>query len=308
MTTIDTVWHYTDVNGLIGMIKDHRLFATHHDYLNDISEGSLLRGALIKYLKENVPYASQYFTSALPGPSHWLEQPVNENAMFIVCASSAPDELTLWRNYGKGSLSYAVGLDASMPLGLLVEENGDESGQNIRKMDAIRWSKVNYIDDPERLPVDVITEIESIKKSEDQGDQIVASSNLVQKVLALYKHSAFRDEREYRAAFQLDNLDGWNFRSGSFGLTPYIELTPTSEWGAITTKPGLLPIREIRISPGASSRDLEAVRGLLAKYGYRTYQEVTWETDEEGNSHAIASAYVMGPEVHSSQITYRSIR
>jgi hypothetical protein len=49
-----SVFHYTDSAGLLGILSSESLFATHYRYLNDVSEGSLIRDLILPILEEEI--------------------------------------------------------------------------------------------------------------------------------------------------------------------------------------------------------------------------------------------------------------
>src|SRR5262249_37150111 len=49
-----SVFHYTDSAGLLGILSSRSLFATHYRYLNDISEGSLIRELILPILENEI--------------------------------------------------------------------------------------------------------------------------------------------------------------------------------------------------------------------------------------------------------------
>jgi hypothetical protein len=44
---MDSVFHYTDSAGLLGILQSQCLFATDYRYLNDLSEGTMVRDLLV---------------------------------------------------------------------------------------------------------------------------------------------------------------------------------------------------------------------------------------------------------------------
>jgi hypothetical protein len=51
---MSSVFHYTDSAGLLGILSSKSLFATHYRYLNDISEGSLIRELILPILENEI--------------------------------------------------------------------------------------------------------------------------------------------------------------------------------------------------------------------------------------------------------------
>ena len=51
---MSSVFHYTDSAGLLGILSSKSLFATHYRYLNDVSEGSLIRDLILPILEVEI--------------------------------------------------------------------------------------------------------------------------------------------------------------------------------------------------------------------------------------------------------------
>jgi Protein of unknown function (DUF2971) len=51
---MSSIFHYTDSAGLLGILSSKSLFASHYRYLNDVSEGSLIRDLILPILEDEV--------------------------------------------------------------------------------------------------------------------------------------------------------------------------------------------------------------------------------------------------------------
>jgi hypothetical protein len=49
-----SVFHYTDARGLLGICSTNTLFATHYRYLNDISEGGIIRQLILPIFEDEI--------------------------------------------------------------------------------------------------------------------------------------------------------------------------------------------------------------------------------------------------------------
>jgi hypothetical protein len=49
-----SIFHYTDVNGLLGILSSEALFATHHRYLNDATEAGSIRDLILPILHAEI--------------------------------------------------------------------------------------------------------------------------------------------------------------------------------------------------------------------------------------------------------------
>jgi hypothetical protein len=51
---MSSVFHYTDSAGLLGILSSKSVFATHYRYLNDVSEGGLIRDLILPILEDEI--------------------------------------------------------------------------------------------------------------------------------------------------------------------------------------------------------------------------------------------------------------
>ena len=278
------VWHYTTASGLLGMIQNREIWATHSRFMNDKLEGSVMHDAIQKLLSDpNALPASQMgviemqydFMTTNTWPSATR---VPQGNMFLVCGSRDNDALTLWRNYAREDVSFAVGLNPSSPLGII------PSGRTpIRQwQDVTPWDDVEYVTDLNSLPQHRIERLCAAARTQDPGDQIVNVARELQKIRSGIKHSAFEDERETRVAFFSNDTTDWHFRSGRFGLTPYVRIGATTKWGRPSDGTHKLPIEAIRVSANAQEADLLAVNALLESRGFAFGEEYGEYEDENG--------------------------
>ena len=113
MTT--EIWHYTDANGLLGMVRDRGLWAGCTDFMNDEKEA--IKG--IEMLRSR--WGNNGLETSTPEDREEIERAIasmesSKERQYIVSASGQSDSLTMWRNYGREAVSYAVRLDPSKNL------------------------------------------------------------------------------------------------------------------------------------------------------------------------------------------------
>lgn len=321
------VWHYTNLDGLLGMIKNQQLWATHNSYVNDSVDGFLVADALKKcewdrgpcstlvrqLIERELDDASRYGPTANGTSLHF-------DGMFLVSASRSQDELTLWRNYGRDFPCFAVGLDPKVPLGIL-EPNEKARAENLigAELSNVRgwdshsdsyttgWMEVCY-GDQSTIPHHVIRELNDLAHSDANApDPYIDVPEIVRSLRLQAKSQAFCDEREVRLGFIVNKPYFWNFRNGTYGLTPYIALTPADVWGEVVHDSRKLPIEQIFISPGSSPSDIYALEMMLEVYGYRR-DDVDVESvlfdDGHRESRAVYESHWKVP-VHHSSTTYR---
>ncbi|ASN20124.1 hypothetical protein [Arthrobacter sp. YN] len=262
VSTPGLVWHYTNGAALMNILEKNELWASSAAFMNDANE--LLSGSL---------QLRQYFEeqrSSLPSQTvRDLEAYIpdtrnRDRDSFVLSASSDGDSLTLWRNYGREHVSFAVGLDESVPLvpiaGCLDNQHPNPSpgyydGMYEVDVDGSVLEHPNgapvVVDDPDRVLIECSVWKSVVYDRDDQKQLIGKVFNnlragveerrgrseesrrtfwlypyLMNEDLEIVKNVGFQDEREKRVVVWL-NPD-WKFvfhRTGPFGLVPYVKLT-----------------------------------------------------------------------------------
>lgn len=290
-----SVWHYTDAAGLVSMIKSGKLWATSAAMMNDREEITIGR----KLLADEVGRRGEAITARqlryLQDFGVLQDRPL-EN-VFLLCASEAPDSLSLWRSYGAGgSADYAIELDTSVDLYAVIQTGTGRPKEppNIFDVDGSwiagdLWRKAIYVpggpDDASAASLldKILSEIERITHGEPQRvallPYLVGKPNPTMR----FKHHGFIDEREVRSIWVTYDWDRYvKYRAGRFGVTPYIEVATSAVQLPTEAKPwsklrqlgpddprGLLPIKSITVGPIQSQAHSEqALRGLLRLHGY----------------------------------------
>src|SRR5699024_10417035 len=140
------VWHYTTSSGLLGMIRHRELWATHSRFMQHTGEGSVMPSASKACLSDTttLPPAQMSMVelpySCLTANAYPPYTRVPQGNMFLVCGSRDNDALTLWRNYAREAVSFAVGLDPKVPLGVITSNKSPSGNCH----DAMRWRDVDY--------------------------------------------------------------------------------------------------------------------------------------------------------------------
>lgn len=119
----DRLYHYTDVGGLYGILKDQELWATHVGYLNDSREFHLGMDLIKQRVKQMPAPRPRDPISGLIGSGvmtglkqnfEMLSEKIPEEAgPYVACLSAAGDQLSQWRGYGAGG-GYAICFDTNL--------------------------------------------------------------------------------------------------------------------------------------------------------------------------------------------------
>jgi hypothetical protein len=67
---MSSVFHYTDSAGLLGILKSKSLYATDYRYLNDVSEGSMIRDLIVPLFVQDISSLWQTCTQLLHSRTH----------------------------------------------------------------------------------------------------------------------------------------------------------------------------------------------------------------------------------------------
>ncbi|MGK0716096.1 DUF2971 domain-containing protein [Leucobacter sp. W1153] len=300
----DLVWHYTDTAALISILTTHRLRASSAAYMNDANEmitHQLAMKSAYRRVRESLTAEEQELLDRRYN-SDAGHRSVHEN--YLVSASENGDLLTLWRNYG-GNGAFSIGFDPSVKLRPVLQRTEDkhpfppkgyyedaedftEEGEPFRLYDPDqtntlggKWKRVHYVsrDGIEAHEEQVRRDAEFLvgrKHNPLKFKHFVDFTYLdPDNAPNLEKDEAFSDEKEVRIIVSV--MPDWKFvkyRSGPFGLTPYVELAAMektrAENGDVALSPTFLPIRRITLGPSRRGSELEqrSLRALLDANGY----------------------------------------
>ncbi len=306
------LYHYTDQKGLLGIIENKCIWATHLRYLNDTSEGRIVFRVVLDELNSRVNSDAmmvsfgmqplkrsgklecedeEIFSQGL-AMSSW----VTSQDVFVTSFSAKGNLLSQWRAYSGGSGGYSVGFLRSYLCAtgahFLLDRPGRFYGDyspliSCRYHDETEEKCLRA--DVENLVTSFITEATSAKQSVS-GVSGIEGFNTPGAIALKYflplgtrsaitKDEAFREEAEWRLAFHLNRSDahsGLEFRPGRSMLTPYFSVP--LEW---QDQP--IEIKEIIVGP-CPHRDeaMNSVQMLLKREG------------------------IQGVEVKDSKIPYRN--
>lgn len=290
-------WHYTNAVGLLGIVEKRQLWATHFRFMNDTMEGVLMTEALETFIARQTGLAEgerdllRNMLQSYQGAPHFMVTRVPDGNHFLLCGSKSGDELTLWRNYARDSISFAVGLDPEVPLGVIPPGEWNASSGEV-----LPWFDVDYRESGTELPAEYAGRLIDAVKRADLGDRIVDIDTALVDVLSRTKSAAFKDERECRVVSVVDSTALWRYRAGPLGITPYIALGTTSAWGVASSGEEVLPIRAIRLSANATPADHLALNALLENNGFGGGVEVE-EVPTGNGGHVEETARLYAPSV-----------
>lgn len=230
---LSPIYHYTDTNGLKGLIENRFFWCTDIEYMNDANElayaENLIKNQIDEFKAKNQKDAA--FFDALESEAF---RSINEvYNVYVTCFSEVPDLLSQWRGYGK----YCIGFDCNNPFRTGCHLNSPT------EWPLARMRKVEYSREKQKkIIAEIIDGLFFLFKKHipnvDHKYEIVANwyggnfSGLILEYLLSFKDPIFKEEKEWRL-IHLDckndgkknfcNSRNIKFRTRGDHLIPYIE-------------------------------------------------------------------------------------
>lgn len=296
-----TLYHYTTLDGMRGILDDGAIWASDVRYLNDSSELVYAESFVHNVLREQLAGSSEPEISSLVERFGDVDLFERGDVPFIACFCEAPDLLSQWRGYTRGEDGVALGLRLGglhlSPARRMIVRRVvyNESQQHHFASEVVKawrgtWTRLVSL---------------GVRDGDPESFDATAAAALelaVAELLLCYKHPAFQEEAEWRviklvdvgqelayqerlrdaslvAAYSDDDLRVYrrdpvemsvegleiNFRKSHLGLTPYVALSLAGDGEAS----GAVPLTHVRIGPGVH-RDLarSSVGQFLRLKGY----------------------------------------
>lgn len=240
----ETLYHYTNQQGLLGIISSQVLYATKIQYFNDSADFHLTLDLAKAVLQDRIEHgltedAATHLQKEVDG--------IRQANIFAISLSELPDLLSQWRAYGAPGSSFAIGLDTAT-LAAIAE--------------AIRWTLHECTYQPSQHRRIVGAAVADALREESDTQQRKTLRNLLFTVAPVNKHFSFEEEQEWRVVSPpLPEEFGFELRPGRFTPVPYVTLP-------LLTTDGVSAIREVIVGP-TPHRDLAimAAATLLRREG-----------------------------------------
>ncbi len=267
------IFHYTDLNGLKGIVGDNSFWATNVYFLND--ERELRHG--IDCLNHSLGYLNEDLDEDVIG---LIRSEINKfdmfnaNHQYNISFCQEPDLLSQWRGYGASQ-------------GVCLEFDSDDLIDSLCFADAQQISGSVIYTKPDSTPeakneiINLFNQEGFLKQLKSNPmDEIGKLTDLVYKITPFFKHSGFSEEKEFRIVIQPSSrFERLKFRVNAHGLIPYLEIKAKekNKWQ------GRLPLKSVRIGP-CKDRFLMAqgIEFLLYSKGYKNVSYSFIETPFRG--------------------------
>lgn len=255
------LFHYTNAEATRKILTSSSLWATDVQSLPDTAEFRYGIGLACRLLSElAIGPKAAFLRHAVELLNAWLEDADSEP--YVVSFSSDDgSRQSQWESHGDGGAGFSIGFDYG------------KLRCHFRETVTAGVLPVTY--EPEAQRQILTTEIDSYWKAcENAGGEApdlrseietYCRINLVSLLVtecAAFKHPGFREEQEFRlVARRKQGQPKPNFRTGKFGITPYLDLKSPHRQK--------LPVVKIMQGPTADRQSAEkGIKMLLADLGY----------------------------------------
>ena len=276
---MNTLYHYTSLNGVLGILHSRAIWASHVSYLNDASE--FLHGvSFAREIAGNIFMADDYLAAFGWAVRHALEA-VSAVDLYTASFSEKADLLSQWRGYCPAGAGLCLGFDSDLLRDYCLERGyrlekciytHDEQIRQVRTLvsecleefPSRDLSRQDYekLTSKERVDTDLAYQDRTTRGS-DSTQANAATERLcanIEKLTPLFKHEGFHEEAEWRIVAN-EPREKIKFRASSSYLVPYIELPVVSHGSGSV-------LREVIIGPNPNhDRCAKSIEMLLAAGG-----------------------------------------
>lgn len=109
----DCLYHYTSRDSFIGIMKNKEFWASHIRFMNDLEEEKLAEKKLLDSLSMSSKLPSMDIKKLKEEVIFAIKKEMLKKAIFLVSLSEEPDELNMWRGYGKNAPAYCIQIDCN---------------------------------------------------------------------------------------------------------------------------------------------------------------------------------------------------
>src|SRR5690625_5964658 len=235
----DLIYHYTNADGMLGIIRNRKLWATDFSFMNDPGEvryvSQELHGRLSSLHNDpshEISKFLEFLSNEYPDTKTALEH--REDRAFITSFSDRDTHLTLWRLYA-GKNGFSLGFDQDELLAWVdppfddIDDDDVREGRGTNYGHGAAYYTVGYGDGAREEILNELLEL--LCRSDFTFENNIDEINLLLDKFVSVKHDAYSDERETRLVLRNGSChtDSKVRVSASMGIVPFVELAFPSE-------------------------------------------------------------------------------
>lgn len=226
----EPLYHYTGIGSLVGIASTKKLWASNVYYLNDSKEIIQACDILDEVLRPRLIFGTEEpVTMFLRQFQMWINSfRIQTYNLFVFSLSEEPSLLSQWRSYTPHGKGLSIGF-APETLNRLIQYGGVKLAKCIYDRDEqetvignlVRMLLTSFAQDMPDI------DITKVHPSQCYHPYLEKFRGDVLQVLAMIKHSAFKEEQEWRLIsnyYPNFTVPEVKFREGASMLVPYLEL------------------------------------------------------------------------------------
>jgi hypothetical protein len=264
------LYHYTDSDGLIGILTYKAVRATHCRYLNDRQEtiaGTELIQEVALALSRDATVEERFRGTFGDWAKHHEKVPTHSFFQpFIASFTENEDQLSQWRAYADNGAGYSLGFDLKAPPTM------DRVDITLRPC---VYEATEFRDQARTAFLEVAQKLSQLigqhaNASEDSDEFVSYAMKLLSQhaatLVPTYKSHGFKEEREWRLIAVAESAEVeaklLKVRPGARGIRPYLDLQ-------LCAQDDLLPLHSVRVGPTQDPEaGVNAARLYLRSRGY----------------------------------------
>jgi hypothetical protein len=210
------LYHYTSQSGLLGIIANKKLWASHIFFQNDGSEFTYGKEQFYQYISSYFPQIFDNCNDIIPQIEEWIS--FFDNPLFTTSFSESRISLNQFRSYCKTKSGFSIGFDVNKIREKLLYSNYQ-----------CQLVKCVYtIEEQQKIIEEIVKKTIADKKLKNETDDDYISY-IAAKIIhfsPIFKHSTFIEENEWRLVFDYINpvRNNYCFRPSESFIIPYLEI------------------------------------------------------------------------------------
>lgn len=270
------LYHYTNAPGLLGIIENNKIWATHINYLNDASELFYARQLVDNILAQSQKKAASKIVREFFRRVRTVFDVSRTMDVFISCFCEDGDLLSQWRGYAQAGEGYSIGVDSQR-----FEKIGGGRNFFFGPVEYDRDRQEQIVEAIIGMLLDGLKEMTAKLPADAISEKIDECCRIFRRAiwfpLVIFKDAMFAAENEWRLIEIMTReaaIEKIRFRSAGSKLVPYVELdfsrfVPIDVRDGEATVPGKIPISRVYHGPTLNPElSVRALSLLLARHGY----------------------------------------
>jgi hypothetical protein len=192
-----TLFHYTDAEGLRGIINSKCLWATNTNYVNDKQDCKYAQGMILRAFDDHINSNGNGRTLLKQLKEKYRAHSIIQSQIttpYVACFSERDDVLSQWRAYGSNGEGFSIGFSP------LILEATLSLEQSVRRQ--VKFFKVIYSEPEQQDWINrAICALLCAFERNDEAEVFESMPVLFSEMTLCFKHRLFAEENEWRLVY-----------------------------------------------------------------------------------------------------------